>query len=91
MPLGMEVGLGVRDVVLNMYPAPPPLKGDSPQFSANVRCGQAARWTKMPLGMAIGLGPGDFTFDEDSVYPEKRAHHPTQFWPMPIVVKRLDG
>jgi len=29
----------------------PPLKGHSPQFSANVRCGQMAGWTKMPLGM----------------------------------------
>ena len=40
MPLGTEVGLDLRDIVLDGDPAPPPLKGHSPQFSANVRCGQ---------------------------------------------------
>jgi len=44
-------------------PAPPPLKGHSPQFSDNVRCGQTAGWTKIPLGTDVGLGPGDFVFD----------------------------
>ena len=44
-------------------PAPPPLKGHSPQFSANFRCGQTAGWTKMPLGMEINLGPGDVVLD----------------------------
>jgi len=33
-----------------------PQKG---QFSADVRCGQTAGWIKMPLGMEIGLGPGE--------------------------------
>jgi len=28
-------------------------------FSAHVYCGQTARWIKIPLGMEIGLGPGD--------------------------------
>jgi len=32
-------------------------QGNSPQFSAHVRCGQTAGWTKMPLGMVVGLGP----------------------------------
>jgi len=32
----------------------------------------------MPLGMEVGLGPGDFVFDGDRATPEKRAH-PTQF------------
>jgi len=79
MPLGMEVGLSPGDFVLHVDPAPsrprgtrhcvrwgpssPPLKGHSPQFSANVRCGQTAGWTKMLLGMEVGLGPGDFVFD----------------------------
>ena len=34
-------------------------RGTNPQFSANVRCGQTAGWTTMPLGMEVGLGPGD--------------------------------
>ena len=40
-------------------PSSPPLKGHSPQFSVNVRCGQMAGWTKMSLCMEVGLGPGD--------------------------------
>jgi len=47
MPLGTEVGLVLRDFVLDGDPAPPPLKGYSLQFSANVRCGQTAGWTMM--------------------------------------------
>ena len=75
----MQVGLGPGDIVLDGDPAPPPLKGHSrPQFSANVRCGQAAGWTKMPLGKEVGLGPGDFVFDGDSAPPEKGTA-PTQF------------
>ena len=42
MPLGTEVDLGLRDIVLDEDPAPPPIKGHSPRFSANVRCGQTA-------------------------------------------------
>ena len=34
---------------------------------------------KMPLGMAVGLGPGDFVFDGDPSTPRKKAH-PTQFF-----------
>jgi len=32
----------------------------------------------MPLGMEVGLGPGNFVFDEDPGTPRKRAHdtHP---------------
>jgi len=92
MPLGTEVGLGLRDIVLDGDSDPPPLEGDSDpppleghspplQFSANVRCGQTAGWTKMLclVGMEVGLGPGDFVFDGDPATPEKKAHRPTQF------------
>ena len=57
-------------------PSSPPLKGHSPQFSANVRCGQTAGWTKMSLGMEVGLSPGDFVFDGDPAIPRKMAYHP---------------
>jgi len=78
--------------VLDGDPAPPPLKGHSPQFSANVHCGQTAGWTKMPLGMEVGLGPGDFVFDGDPAIPRKKGTpSPHNFWPMSIVAKRLDG
>jgi len=49
------------------------------RFLANVLCGQTAGWTKMPLGMKVGLSPGDFVFDGDPATPEKRHTHPTQF------------
>jgi len=76
MPLGMEVGLGVRDIVLDRDHLLFPKGAQAPQFSANVRCGETAGWTKMPLGMEVGLGPGDFVFDGDPVPPEKRHAHP---------------
>ena len=90
---GTAVGLGPGDIVLDGDPAPSPLKWHSPpQFSANVRCGQTAGWTKMPLGMEVGFGPGDFVFDGDPATHRKRGPPPRpNFWPMPIVAKRLDG
>ena len=68
MPLAMEVGLGLRDIVLDGDPAHPPLKGGgagSPIFGQCPLCGQTAGWTQMSLGMEIGLSPGDFVLDGD--------------------------
>ena len=77
MQLGMEVGVVI---VLHGDPAPPPLKGHSPQFSANVRCVQTDGSTKMPLGMEVDLGPVDFVFDGDPATPRKKGTlTPTQF------------
>jgi len=44
--LGMQVSLGPGHTVLGGDPAPPPLKGHSPQFSAHICCGQMAAWIK---------------------------------------------
>ena len=63
MKLGMQVSLGPGHIVLDRYPAPPPPKGHSPQFSAHISCGQMAAWIKMSLGMELGLGAGDFVLD----------------------------
>ena len=60
--------------MLDKDPPPSPLTGHSPQFLANVRCGQTAGWTKMPLGMKVGLSPGDFVFDGDPAAPLFSAH-----------------
>jgi len=80
------------DIVLDGDPAPPPLKGHSPQFSVSVHCGQMAGWAEMPLAMEIGVGPGNFVLDGDPATPRRRAHPPPpNFWPMSVVVKRLDG
>ena len=61
MQLGMEVGLGPGDFVLDGDPALPSQKGGrAPQFLAHVYCRQTAGWINMPLGMEAGLGPGHF-------------------------------
>jgi len=61
-------------------PSSPPKKKwrHSPQLSAHVYCGQTAGWIKMPLGMEIGLGPGDFRFHGDPA-PPKGEHSPSLF------------
>jgi len=50
-----------------------------------------AAYIKMPLGMEVGLGPGDFVLDGDPApLPQKGGGAPN-FWPMFIMAKRLDG
>jgi len=39
--------------------APLSERGQSPQFSARVYCGQTAGWIKMPLGRQVGLSQSD--------------------------------
>jgi len=54
IPLGMEVGLGPGDFVLDGDPARPPKRGAEPpppKFSDHVYCGQTAGWMKLVLGM----------------------------------------
>jgi len=55
--IGMDRGVCPGHIVLDGDPAPP--KGAQPQFWTHVRCGQTPGWIKMPLGMEVGLGPGD--------------------------------
>jgi len=46
----------------------PPLQkggGDPSQIFGHFYCGQTAGYIKMPLGMEVGLIPGDFVFDGD--------------------------
>jgi len=75
MKLGIQIGLGPRNIVLDGDPAPSPQKK---QFSAHVYCGQMAGWIKMVLGMEVGLSLGDFVLNGD------RA--PRKFSPMLIIV-----
>jgi len=73
-------------------PNSPPPKGHSPQFSAHTCCGQIAGWIKMPLGMEIGLGPGDCVSWGPSSSSPKRGQSPLpNFRLMSIVAKRLHG
>jgi len=58
MPLGMEVGLGPGNFVLDGDRAPPLQKGGRaplPKFSARVHCGQTAGWIKTVLGTGWAL------------------------------------
>jgi len=47
----------------------------SPPFSAHVHCGQMAGWSKMSLGMEVGLGRGNFVLDGDPA-PRIKGHSP---------------
>jgi len=91
MPLGMEVGFGPDDFVLDRDSALHPQKGGgAPQFSTHVYCGQTAGWIKMPLGTEVNLGPGDVFVLDGVTAPPKRGTAPS-FRPMSIVAKRVDG
>ena len=46
---------------------------------------------KLVLGMEAGIGPGNFVLDGDPVAPPQKGGGPTNFRPMFIVTKRLDG
>jgi len=45
----------------------------------------------MPLGMEVGLGPGNFVLDGDPATPTQKGAGAPNFRPMSVVVKRLDG
>jgi len=75
MKLGVRVGLGPGQAVLDGDPSSPPQSGTAPpQFSAHICsfcCGQMAPWIKMPLGMEVGLDPSDIVLDGDPSPPLK--------------------
>jgi len=83
MPLGMEVGLGPGDIVLDGNPAPPK-RCTAPHFRSmsavaklldGLRCGQTAGWIKMPLGTEVGLCSGDIVLDGTEL-PSPKEHSP---------------
>jgi len=46
------------------------------QFSVHICCAQKSAWIKMPLGMELGLRPGDFVLDgelETPLYPPQKG------------------
>jgi len=88
MSLGMELGFGPGDFVLDGDPTPPPQKGakppkfsEPPHFLAHVYCGQMAVWIKIAIGMEVGLGPVHIVLDGHSSPPQKRGQSCPIFGP----------
>jgi len=48
-------------------------KGQILQFTADVYCGQTARWIEMPIGIEVGLGQGHIVLDGDSAPLPKKG------------------
>jgi len=88
MALGMEVGLGPVQIVLDRDTAPLP-KGD--RASPNFRPIFIMAKRLMPLCLEVGLSPGDFVFDGNPASYPKRGGAPPNFRPTSIVAKRLHG
>ena len=80
MSLGMEVDLGLRDIVFDVDPATPRKKGTPTptQFLAHVYCGQMAGWMKTPLGTEVDLGVGHTVLDGVPA-PAKGTQQPPPF------------
>ena len=57
---------------------PPKKRAELPLFSTHVCSGQTDRWIKTPLGMEVGLGPGETVLSGNSA-PTKRGHNSPQF------------
>ena len=73
MKLGVQVGIGPCQIVLDGDPAPPPQMYTAPQCSVHICCGQMAAWIKVSLGMALDLGPDDFVLDGGPVAPSPKG------------------
>jgi len=79
MSLGMELGLGPGDFVVDGNTAQLPKQGAKPPIFGPCFCGQTvtAGWIKMVLGMEVGLSPGDFVLDGDPDPSPKRGQSPS--------------
>ena len=60
-------------------PSSPQIRGQSPQFSAHVYCGQTAGWSKMPLGTEVDLSAGHILLDGIPALRERDTAAPTLF------------
>jgi len=85
IPLGTEVGLGLRDSVRCADPGTPRKKWHihPTPFLAHVSCGQMDGWMKTPLGTEVDLGPSHIVGLLDGVpAPAKGAQQPPSFRPV---------
>jgi len=74
MPLGMQVGLGSVDIVLQ-WTKLPQKEHSPPQFSAHFNYGQTAGRIKMPHGTDVGLGQKTLCHMAAQL-PQKKRHGP---------------
>jgi len=76
------------EIVLDGTQLPLPRKGacSLPHFLAHVCCGETAGWI-VPLGMEVGLSPGD-VLDGDPAPPIERGTAAPTFRLMSIVARR---
>jgi len=81
MSLGMELGLGPGDFVVDGDPAlPSPKGGRAPKSLAHVYCGQTVGWIKLVLGMKVSLSSGESVLDGDlAPLPKRGRSSPPQF------------
>jgi len=80
VPLGMEVGFGPGDFVLDGDTQLPLLeKGAEPPIVGPFLVWPNSWMHKMPLGMEIGLGPGHILLDGDLAPPKGRHSPAPQF------------
>jgi len=70
---------------------PSPLPPKPPQISAHFYCGQTAACIKMPLGIELGLGLGDFVLDGDPAASSPKGAQTPNFRPIPVAAKWLHG
>ena len=61
---------------VTLGPSSPLIKGQSPQFSAHIYCGQMAVCTRIPLGTEVGLSLGDIVLNGDPAPPRKKGTGP---------------
>ena len=87
----MEVGLSPGDFVLDADPAPSPKRVvPYPIFGPYMLW--PTGWMDQDATWEVGLGPSDIVLDRDPAPPPKKgADKAPHFWPMSIVVKRLNG
>ena len=68
-----------KHIVLDVLQLPLPIRGQSPQFSADVYCRQTAGWMKMPLGTEVYLSPGHIVLEGIQLPPRKGHSSPPFF------------
>jgi len=91
MKLGMQVGLGPGHCVRWGSSSPSPKGGRSPPIFGPYLLQPNGWMDQMPLGVEVGLSPGDFVLNGDPALPSPNMGQSplSKFRPISILVKRL--